>query len=301
MFERILLPLDGSALAEGIIPYVRQIARGFQSELTLIFVKSPGGQGNTIQGPRGTEIDVQAHLAEVRQRLAEGGVQAQAVTVAGGTAEQIVLYATEKGYRLIAMATHGRSGLGRWVYGSTADKVLHSTGVPLLLIRPADQPGHPRKQEPFQTLVVPLDGSELGESVLPYAEALATRLAVEIVLVRVVPFVAALYGGSDPLAYDPKLDQFLESSASGYLEKHCGALKGRGVQARLIMLRGHPASQIIDLAEEAGPSLIVMSTHGRSGVGRWVMGSVADRVLRASHRPVLLIPYQGKTAVEEPG
>ena len=296
MFERILLPLDGSRLGEGIIPYVGQIARGFGARVTVLYVASPeaSARPTITRVPDGKVVPVPAYLDEMEGPLAEAGVAtADSDMVTGAPAAEIVRYAEGKGYNLIAMATHGRSGPGRWVYGSTTDKVLHSTRLAMLLLRPPTGPAPAPERLPVHTAIVPLDGSELAEAVLPTVVQVAARLDLKVALVRVVPTAAMGYGGFEPYAYDPKIDEQIGAAADDYLRQKSDELKGQRVHVGWHRLRGYPATQIIELAERTGAGMIVMSTHGRSGVGRWVLGSVADRVLRSSHHPVLLMRSKG--------
>jgi nucleotide-binding universal stress UspA family protein len=146
--------------------------------------------------------------------------------------------------------------------------------------------------------VGPLDGSKLAEEALPYAETLASRLDLRVTLLRVVPFPFMAYSGYEGFSYsyvppyEKGITEHEETMAREYLERIRGQLGYPGKPVEALVITGHPASQIIDLAQTTAGSLVVMSTHGRSGVGRWVMGSVADRVLRASRRPVLVVRPQ---------
>jgi nucleotide-binding universal stress UspA family protein len=138
-------------------------------------------------------------------------------------------------------------------------------------------------------LFVPLDDSPLSESVLPTVIDLANQMGLPVVLVQVVPLRAQMYGGFETYAYDPRLDQELEAAAVKYMKTAVERLTSSGVRTTYEVVRGYPANQIIDAAEKTSGGMIVMATHGRSGMGRWVLGSVADRVVRASPLPVLLL------------
>ena len=192
-------------------------------------------------------------------------------------------FCLEQGVELIAMSTHGRSGLGRWVYGSTADKLVQSMTMPLLLMRPRGDEA-PTQAMPIDTLVVPSDGSELAESALAYGENLARHMALNISLIRVVSTPAMTYPGADSYAYNPRMFSDLENAAVGYLKQKQAELGQKGFKVECTVKGGYPADYIIDHVEASEGSLIVMSTHGRSGICRWIMGSVADRILRAPDR-----------------
>ena len=284
----ILLSLDGSEISEGVIPFVRQLAKGFGVKVTAFHVAGEDGtpEGKIVRMPSGKEMSTDAYLQSMVQEISRGGIGADSAAVKGKPAAEIVKYAESKGCGLIAMATHGRSGLGRWVYGSTTDRVLHATSLPMLLVRPA-QDGR-IKEETFRTLVIPLDGSELGERALPHAETLAKSLSLSITLVRVVPTVTIASGAMEPYAADPRLLEYSLDAAKQYIDEKTQALTKKGLRVSSKVNLGYAPSEIIDIAEGLPGSLVVMTTHGRSGVGRWVLGSVADRVLRASNRPVFL-------------
>lgn len=291
MFRKILVPLDGSELGAGILPYVGQLARGLGAHVTIMYVttaqEAASGAAGLERVPEGRRGTVADYLGEMRETLRTSGVASSDTVIRSGVPSlEIVQHAQTSGYDLIAMATHGRSGLGRWVYGSTTDKVLHSTTLPMLLLRPRDQ--RPAGG-PIQSAVVPLDGSDLAEAALPAAEELAKRLGLKVALLRIVPSAAMVQGGFEPYAFDPRVDEEMEKAADEYLKSKSDELRRRQVEVSSRRMRGYAADQIIDFAEGIGGGLIVMSTHGRSGVGRWVLGSVADRVLRSSNLPVLLL------------
>lgn len=288
MFGRILLPLDGSKAGEAIIAYAAQVARGLGSPLTL-FHASGGGRS------RGPE-----YLERTAVSLRAQDLRVETASVRGKPAAEIVRYAEEEGFHLIAMSTRGRSGLNRLAYGSVADRVLHGTETPLLLISPQEQDAGGGAS--LQGIIVPLDGSPLSEAALPIAEALGSALGLGLTLVRAVSEAALsrrALGAAPHLDYpgpllDPpehawELAEHAESSARSYLEQHQGPLAYRGLQVSTQVLHGPPAPQLVALMQDIPNRLAVMCTRGRSGVGRWVLGSVADQVLRSSGRPVLVI------------
>ncbi len=292
MYDRVLLPLDGSELSEGIVPYAKQIAKASQITATALLVLSmtqPEAEKATVtRVPSGTEMPVLDYLTEQASAAAKDGIETDTAAVHGRPADEIVRFAEGRGYGLIAMATHGRSGIGRWVYGSTTDKVLYATTLPMLVVRPREE--GPPADVTFRRLLLPLDGSELGESVIPHADALARQMSLEVEVVRVVPTATMAYSsGFDPSFYDPKIFDYVSDNAKDYAEQKTAELQEAGLKATSMVLQGHAPTQIVERADAAEGTLIVMSTHGRTGAGRWVLGSVADRVMRASHAPVLLV------------
>ncbi len=289
LFSPVLLPLDGSALSEGILPLAIQFAeKSAQPKLTLVYVAGNASE-KVNRSTGGATLTAHDYLNLVAKEAGRNsGVQVDTVVLEGKPAEEIVKYGQEKGFGLIAMATHGRSGVGRWVYGSTTDRVLQATNLPLFIVRPNEKALREAEQI-FKSIIVALDGSELGESVLPGVEGLAKRRGLEVIVLRVVPTATMAVAGAEPYIYDPNLYSRIVDAANEYVAQKVTELIVRGVRATPKVLQGYPPQEIIDLAEKTPGSLVVMSTHGRSGVSRWVLGSVADRVLRASARPVLLL------------
>ena len=291
MMNRILIPLDGSKLGEAVVPYASQLAKGLGASMTLFHVEGPDGAKDALEAGY---LDGAAELVRNQGLAAETGVRS------GVPAPEIVRFAEEEGFNLIAMSTHGRSGLNRLISGSVADAVLHSVEIPLLLIKPSKQAQEVQLGERIQRIIVPLDGSPLAEVALGFAETLGTHMGLEIVLVQVVGDPVPPNSGYEGISYEPRLSSDLEELARQYTKARETELIEHGLQASALVIRGHPASRIVDLAREGPLSLVVMSTHGRSGMRRSVLGSVADQTLRCSHRPVLLIrPRMARTVTSD--
>lgn len=318
---KILVPLDGSTFSEAVLSPVIQMAKGVDAEVLLMTVVeeprmrstwietlamgtgeygvvAPPSMSRPSESGVGTESEKQAlesalhaseeYLTKVAGRFSPGRVKTKTI-IGDNPVGAILAFSIEQGVDIIAMSTHGRSGLGRWVFGSVADKLLHSTSLPMLLVNPTDGSQTSSEGKPIDTLVVPLDGSEVAECALPYVEDLARKMALKICLIRVVSTPALTYPGAEGYAYDPKMFTEIENAATSYLKQKRTELERKGYKVEHTVKGGYPADYIIDFAEAREGSLIVMSTHGRSGIGRWVMGSVADRVLRASSRPIVLV------------
>ena len=255
MYRRILVPLMADAL---------------QASVHLFRVDAEEGR-------------TRAYLEQVGSDLRAGGHAVHTMAGTGDAAAQIL----EEGFRqpatLIAMATHGRSGLTRWAVGSVTDKVFRATASPLLIIKPrADDTSAPAALT-FRAMIVPLDGSREAETILELVVALRASLKPDTVLVRVVP-ESGRRGGLDEAAEEGT------SEGTSYLEQVRGRLSRPGGPAVTIqVLRGRPADAIAGLARETPDVLIAMTTHGRTGVSRWVLGSVADRVVRTAGVPVLVV------------
>ena len=190
MFKKLLVPLDGSELAEGILPYVTQLANESGSPIVLVSVVDAADRTETAA------FILKRYLEDVEDRLAAQEVEAESVVTVGRPAEQILRVAEREECDLIAMATHGRSAIGRGIFGSVTDKVMRASRLPTLAVAPerAARDGQPGVA--VSTIVVPLDGSDLAETALPYAEELARELSLTVMLVRVIdtggPYIGVL-------------------------------------------------------------------------------------------------------------
>lgn len=203
-----------------------------------------------------------------------------------------------KKFDLILLATHGRSGVKRWAMGSVADKVLRTSKIPVWLVR-ADIPEEIVHDEwPRRTILVPLDGSGLAESVLPHVEALAKQRGaelVEVVLLQVCypPEISSDYPeASMPLSWEEHVKHEMAWAKRGceqYLADIQKHLKDSGFNARSEVLMGKPADEIIKYVSDNSINLIVMATHGRSGLSRWAYGSTADKILHGAASPIFLV------------
>ncbi len=295
MYKRMLVPLDGSELSEIVFPYAKELAGRLDLEVILLHVHhSEEGEALPLHQAyieRKAEI-MKRQVEEAQQkagiRQGDKAVQVRGELVLGHPAEEILNYAENNDIDLILMATHGRSGIKRWVLGSVAEKVLRASKIPVWLVRAGIPEEIVYDEWTRRTMLVPLDGSELAEAVLPHVKALAKQRGaepVEVVLFGVcVPLVESGY-------YIPDVAMTLREMKE-YLAKVGKRLKDTGLSVRSEVRKGKPAEQIIEYASKNPFNLIVMSTHGRSGLGRWVFGSVADKVLHGASSPILLVRPQ---------
>ncbi len=300
MHKRIIVPLDGSQLAEQVVPYVKLLARGLGAEVRLLRAFDTVRPDMT-DPEHGLYLDrltanfrntARDYLEEVAAGLRSAGVTTTCEAHEGSAAEQIISDAEADPEALVAMSTHGRSGVGCWFLGSVADKVLHATNNPLLIIRPREEVEVPGA---ICRIIVPLGESPMAEQALAHVGPIARALGLGVTLVRVTPTVADYYrfGGylyeySTPQGLDTSV--LVDAAATEYLKAAAERLRAEGlssVEERL--LHGNAAAAILDLAQESPGAMVAMTTHGRSGIGRWVLGSVADRVVRHAGVPVLII------------
>jgi nucleotide-binding universal stress UspA family protein len=284
MFNKILVPLDGSKLAEQVLPYARWLAGAYGASITLVRVTDPDARL-----PFTANQSASDYLKYTAASLSPLSVDT--VEKIGKPAEVIVDTAKGDADCLIAMATHGLTGPRRWVLGSVASKVVQTADNPILLIRVA-QDAAPLGPFAVKRVIVPLDGSGLAEKVLPHVMVLASKLKLDMQLVRTYSLPPDAYVVADGvIAQGPaQYRKNLHEESEKYLDGKVASLQADGFTAvSATVIEGDAASELIDLAAEPPQSLIAMSTHGRSGLGRWVLGSVAEKVVQHSLAPVLLI------------
>jgi len=303
MYKRMLVPLDGSELAEVVFPYAKELAGRLGLAVTMLYVCSPGERDEIpmyrAYVERAAEI-VRHQSEEVRKGtgIRRKPIEARAEVVVGHTSEEILHFANDNNIDLILMATHGRSGIRRWALGSVTDKVVRASKVPVLLVRAGIPEQIVYGNWPRLTILVPLDGSKLAESVLPHVEALAKQRGaqlVEVVLLRVCepPVILSDYPEAVmPLSWEEHLEKEMAGAKRGcrqYLAEVGKRLRDIGISVRSEVLIGKAADEIIDYASKNPHNLIVIATHGRSGITRWAYGSVAEKVLLGVSSPLLLV------------
>jgi nucleotide-binding universal stress UspA family protein len=236
------------------------------------------------------------YLEKTASSLKSSGVTISCEAHESNPADQIINQAETDSNTLIAMVTHGRSGLGRWVLGSVTDKVLHGASNPLLITNTQEE-GQAPTEATLENLVVPLDGSALADKVLPHLTALASAMGLNVILVRVTASADEYYFYVDiSSAAGINTDRFYayaqeaEVPAARYLSQVKENLLKNGVKSvKERVVSGNSAISILDLVQETPNCLVALTTHGRSGVERWILGSVTDRLVRHSGQPVLVI------------
>jgi nucleotide-binding universal stress UspA family protein len=295
MYTRILIPLDGSKVAEQVLPYARGLARALGIPVELLSVIDIEPLAQFVDPDHRRYLDtLLGEKAESNQTYLEGTARSfQAVSVKcsveRGKPEDVIIEkaATEKG-TLIAMATHGRSGIQRWLLGSVADKVIHGSTNHVFLIRAVEQ-GRTEGEAGLKKAIVPLDGSPLAEKVLLHVVDLAKKMSLEVIFLRAYALPPTM-GPDEYGAYSEELINYLEAEAKDYLATKIVEVEKQSVKnVSPVVELGYGAEQITALARKTPDNFIAMSTHGRSGVTRWVMGSVTERVVRYSGDPVLIV------------
>ena len=285
-YKKILVPLDGSELAEKALPYAKSIARLKNSNVILFAVSL------TIFVDRRDRLFA-SYLEVNAKELNEEGIKATTATSYGDVAEEIVKYANNNKMDLIVMATHGYSRAKQWMFGSITQKVLYGTEIPVLLIKSKS----PEVSAEFNRILLPVDGSPFSESTFPYVVELAKNTNKEILLLHICePPIVPSYG-SRPInptwkKYRDDMWGEMEKLSTTYLKKTMAALKKKGIKVKSRVIKaqsGEVAKTIMQISKEENIDLIIIATQGRTGVSSWVYGSIANRIVEEFSQPILLI------------
>jgi nucleotide-binding universal stress UspA family protein len=314
--KTILVPLDGSSQANAVLPYVAYLARSLAAHVCLLRVlpevnegvpqfhdvaASYGvGDGMVVQDEAAPTLDRRRHQAEeelfdVLLDLQTQSIAAEIDVQVGHPAEVIVEQATAKGMCMIAMATHGWSGLRRWALGSVTDKVIQVTRTPVFVVRNDVEPQQAQPAIQFRNVLVPVDQSTLSRKALPTAAELAAAVGANIVLLHALtplplPSAPDLYMTAEVAELYVEPDESTRARALADLHIIAEQLYERyGVSVRCEVPVGLAAEAIVETVERRTIDLVVMATHGYSGIRRWALGSVADKVLHTCPEPLLLV------------
>jgi nucleotide-binding universal stress UspA family protein len=273
--DEILVPLDGSELSARVLPIVAALAPATGAKVVLLrVVEEDKGQKD-----RPRFLDACYADLEQRLRVLEAiGLKAQGEVLSGDPADRIVVFAREHHSSLIAMASHGRSGFSRWIRGSIAERVLRTSPVPLLMVTPFSLKEGAAPS--FAKILVPLDGSALSRGILPLIKEIARAFGSEVILHQCVQVPVVEYPVGGLIMSDDEAKAMLRDQAREL----------EGVNVSIHADIGIPAWSIVETADREKVDLVAMSTHGRSGVARWVFGSTAEHVFRHCPTPLLVNP-----------
>lgn len=294
MFNRILVPLDGSETSELILPYAAFLAKALDIPMLLLSVVDPDAldipeKFGDIYGP--WESALRRRHAELVARLEADGLRPESMVSYGRAHREILSVAAQRECGLIAMPTKGRGLLGWAMLGSVTYNVVHTSPVPVLTIAPATLERYRHGEVRISRIVLTLDGSALAETALPYVEHLVERRSLEALLIRVVAETRTLPALLSRLI-PAEVEKELEADAESYLQDVTARLRDKGLAASWRVLKGIPGPRIVELVREEPDDLVVMTTRGKSGLIPGVLGSVSISVLRNSGNPVLIIPPQ---------
>jgi nucleotide-binding universal stress UspA family protein len=305
MYKKLLVPLDGSQLAEKVSPYVRQIAGNLDLEVIILHVCTEEDKEHaTMHQAYVNQMaeSMKCQLVNIKHKYKLKSIdnipKVRGDLVIGYPAEKILSYAKKKRVDYILMATHGYSGIKKWTISSVADKILRSSKIPVFLIRPKVPQEITFDKWPRITLIVPLDGSELAESVLPYVETLAKQQnhkEVDIILLAVCErhsIPAELSEASQMYGWEEYVNQMMSESKKMYKQYLVGIEKNLldyGLKVRSKILMGKAAQRINEFVRKEPFCLTVMATHGRTGYVMSDYGDVTNKVLREGTSPIFLV------------
>ncbi|HVE38808.1 MAG TPA: universal stress protein [Planctomycetota bacterium] len=274
MFERILVPLDGSPLGEAVFTQIRRILFRKDAEILLVQAVSvpPSLEGMSEELPVLLRVQARVYLQRMEKLFFDQGARVRSIVRTGEAADVILDVADQERATLIAMSTHGRTGLSRWALGSVTERVLQASRVPVLAVRSFEESG--RQASPaelgLEKILVPVDSTAMTLEVIGPTVELAQMFGSKVALLHVCQGEACAIPVPElTCAYD----QF----------------RAGGIALEPLLKEGDPAQQILETCREQQAGLIAMTTHGRIGVGRWLMGSVTEKVLRAARVPLLIV------------
>ncbi|MEK7353539.1 MAG: universal stress protein [Chloroflexota bacterium] len=295
MFKRILLPLDGSELAEITLPYGEELARRLGSEVILLHVR---GQERQQEYEHIHQVYLDRLAETVKANINSGQPKAKQVKVttkveSGEPSESICRLVDENDVDLIIMTAVSTSGLkiGKML-GSVTDHVCRTVPKPVMLIRPPGAKQTKGKEHLINHILITLDGSELSKLALPVAEELASKLKVSATLFRMANMIRLYDDGSESGTFIDytKLNETEKKRVDAEMIILEREIKKKGIDVNHVVTSGFDAAEdIIETAKKAAADLMVMSTHGRSGLSRWAFGSVAEKILRQGEIPLVLV------------
>jgi len=298
MYKKMLVLLDGSKMAEVVFTYARELSGRLGLDLDLLHVCT---SEETQQLPmRQAYIEHMAEMLRVQSEEIRNKaetkprkkvIRARGTVVVGYPAEEILKYTDVNNIDIIMLATHGRSGITRWGLGSVADKVIHEANTPIWLIPASLHEDILYDKMPQRMILVPLDGSELAEAVIPHVIVLAKQRGAEtdITLINVSKPASVKMSEAERGLIGENIAA-LRTTGELYLKDIAKRFKDAGLKVESEQLVGDPAEEIVTYAANYHPRLIAMSTHGRSGFSRFVFGSVAENVLRRLQKtPMFLV------------
>ena len=277
--------MDGSESSHSALPWARLLA-GPETEIHLIraFREPREYIYSTLGPPPVDDAQVEDVIKLIRGYLRDqAGHFEQPVKMHAGCgepAETILYQAGRREVDLIIMASHGRGGMDRWLLGSVATKVLRGSQIPVLVVRASED----RPTPEVKKVLLPLDRSETSEFALGAASAIAKQLAAELILYTGLSFPRT--------GFPSVVQQYVEDgirAGEEYLDKQ--AARCRDIAVKTLVRDTTPGHGISEAASDLGADLIVMGSHGRSGVKRWILGSVTENVVQTSEVPVMVV-YQ---------
>jgi nucleotide-binding universal stress UspA family protein len=299
MLRRILVTLDGSRFAEEALPTALRLSRRDGAQLELVMVQESLERDSEID--RDLERDRRAYLDMLLDGIEAGDrTRATSALLAGRTVERLLEHIQSAGVDLVVMTTHARGGARRAWLGSVADGLVRRSPVPVLLLRLAEEDGVGLAEGRIRRVLLPLDGAPEGEQIIERAIEVAGTKDVHYTLLRVLASEVSALAEVLPRRGEPMATRAQRATVESALESTARALRRRGLEVEAeLVTNDAPADGIVNYAVENGIDLIAMTTRSKGGLERWFLGSVADKVLRGSTRPLLVLNPMATDAAGE--
>lgn len=295
MFNRILLPMDRSPLAECVLPHAVAIARAFESQVTLVHVMDPPHRANWRRAVdplnwRIRKAEAESYLGDLTLRLQKAGLAAEKQILEGPAAERIVEFSHKNDVPLIMLSSHGQSGLSGWNVSSVVQKIILRAHTSIMIVRAYQPASTDVAGLRYHRLLVPMDGSQRAECILPVVETLARAHEAQILLAHVVRR-PEMPRRTPPTDEDVELaNRIVErnrAEAVQYLDQLRSRLAG-DIQAR-VLVSDHVAATLHELVDQEKIDLVLLTAHGYSALTRWPYGSVVSSFITYGTTPLLIV------------
>jgi nucleotide-binding universal stress UspA family protein len=296
MLDHILLPLDGSVLAERVLPHAVSLTEAFDSKLTLLRVVFQDEDVNSLGIVNPIEwqmrkTEAESYLKSVQQRLQDIGVDCEAHIIEGKPAHQIVEYAKHNDVQLIVMSSHGSSGVSEWNINSTVQKVLFRALIPVMIVRAYQEPYEDLQGLTYKKLMIPLDGSKRAECILPLAESISKAQNTKIFLTHIVeepnlPCQTPL--NEEEKALIERLNEFNHNESQNYILQIKEQINQDNVET-IVERSIKPTAALHNIIEKENIDLVLLSAHGFSGDNRWPYGKITLNFIAFGTTPLIII------------
>lgn len=317
MFDPILVPLDGSLLAECVLPHAVAIARAFDARIILLRVLEKNQVNGAAQifdllNWQIKKTEAKLYLEKISAQLKKFQLQINAIVMEGLMAESITEYAQSQGVKLIILSSHGRSGVSQWGISSVAQKIILGSPTSVMIVRAQQPVGSEVKEQSYKQILVPLDGSQRAEYALPGITALARFHKSRIHILHVVKppeMVRRLPPTQEDLDLANRIVKLNLGEAKQYLEQVKSRSRLEAIEGQTHLITGDNAAPALHgLVEQEGIDLVAVNAHGYSGNTQWPYGSLVINLMLYGKVPLLIVqdfptkkePNPAETVKREP-
>lgn len=296
MYRKMLVLLDGSKLAEVVFSYAQELSARLNINLELLHVCSPREEELLPMRQAYMEHMAEAlhnRVMKIRSKMGDKisspKTETRGTVVVGYPAEEILKYADKNNIDLIMLSTHGQSGIRAWDIGNVANKVIHASKLPVWLVPTELRQEIIYDKLPKRTMVIPLDGSEFSETVIPHAINIAKQRGAELEMVLIhvneIPTTVNLV--------QVERQQAEITAKKRYLSGIAKRVGEAGIKARAKLLRGDPAEAIVNYIENHPTQLVTLASHGHAGLSKMIFGSVTENILHLVKKTPIFVVRPG--------